>query len=218
MKTFVVIGLSTFGQYVARYLSERDFNVIALDNNEERVESIKSYLNKGIIANAKDRETLEKIGVKEAAGVIVTLGEGVDDSLLVLLYLKELGVKNLFVKAITEDQAKIVNLVADAEIIFPERESAFRLAQRVDNPNVLDYIPLGESYSIIDWAPAASFVGKTLSEVGLKTKYGVQVVSVERTIPERVKLIPRGNYIIRETDILVLIGQNEALERLEKVK
>lgn len=217
MKTFVVIGLSSFGKYLAQFLHERNFEVIAIDSNEERVEEVKPYVTKGIIGNAKDKETLQKIGVEDADGVIVTLGEKVDDSLLVIFHLKELEVKNLYVKVLNEDHAKIVNLIETSEIIFPERESAFKLAQRIDNPNVLDYIPLSEGYSIIDWAPSKSFTGKSLGELDLKNEYGIQVVSIEETVPDRVKMIPRAGHVIKDSDVLVLIGKNEDLERLKKM-
>lgn len=217
MKSFIIIGLSSFGKYLAQYLHERGFAVVVIDSDEERVEEVKPFVNKGIIGNAKSKEMLQKIGVKDADGVIVSLGEKVDDSLLVIYHLKELDVKNLYVKVLTEEHAQIVNLIEASEIIFPERESAFKLSQRIDNPNILDYIPLTEGYSIIDWAPTKSFIGKTLSELDLKNKYNIQVVSIEETVPERIKMIPRAGFIIKDSDVLVIIGKNEDLERLKKI-
>ncbi|NIV14525.1 MAG: TrkA family potassium uptake protein, partial [Aliifodinibius sp.] len=82
----------------------------------------------------------------------------------------------------------------------------------------LDYIPLSEGYSIIDWAPSQSFVGKTLGELDLKNKYGTQVVSIEETVPERVKMVPRANHVIKDSDVLVVIGKNENLEQLKKLE
>ncbi|MBD3223159.1 MAG: TrkA family potassium uptake protein [Caldithrix sp.] len=216
MNSFIIIGLSSFGKYLVQYLYDRNFEVVAIDADEEQVEYIKPYVVKGIVGNAKDKETLKKIGVQEADGVIVSLGEKVDDSLLVIFHLKELKVKNIYVKVLTEDHAKIVNLIETSEVIFPERESAYKLAQRIDNPNILDYVPLSEGYSIIDWAPSKEFIGKTLGALQLKDKYGIQVISIEETIPDRVKLIPRGNHTIKDSDILVVVGKNEDLERLKK--
>lgn len=217
MKSFVIIGLSSFGKYLAEYLYKRNFEVIAIDSSEENVEEVKEFLVNGIVGNAKDKNTLLKIGVKEADGVIVSLGEKVDDSLLVIFHLKKIGVQNLYVKVHTEDHARIVNLIETSEIIFPERESAFKLAQRIGNPNILDYVPLSEGYSIIDWAPTKSFIGKSLAEVDLRNKYNIQVVSVEETVPERTKFIPRADHVIKDSDILVLIGTNEDLEALQKI-
>ncbi len=217
MKSFVIIGLSSFGKYLAQFLYERGFSVVAIDSDEERVEEVKPYVNKGIIGNAKSQDMLEKIGVKEADGVIVSLGEKVDDSLLVIYRLKELGIKNLYVKVLTEEHAQIVNLIETSDIIFPERESAFKLSQRIDNPNILDYIPLSEGYSIIDWAPTQSFIGKTLGEAALRSEFNIQVVSIEETVPDRIKMIPRAHHVIKDSDILVIVGKNDDLERLKKV-
>ena len=218
MKTYVIIGLSSFGRYLAQFLAERHFYVIAIDIDEARVQAVKPFVSKGIIGNAKDVETLEKLGVKKADGVVVSLEEKVDDSMVIIYHLRQLGVTNLYVKVLNDDHAKIVRLIEDADIIFPEKESAFKLAQRIDNPNILDYVPLSEDYSVIDWEPTKSFIGKTLGELDLKNKYGVQIISVEETIPNRVKLIPKSSHVLKESDILVVVGKNEDLEKLKNLE
>ncbi len=217
MKTFAIIGLSTFGQYMAQFLSERNFDVIVVDSDEHRVEKVKPYVTKGIIADASDKETLNSLGLSEAHAVIVSLGERLDASILAVLYLKELGVKEIYVKVLTEDHARIVTILGDAEIIFPERDSAFKLAQRIDNPDVLDYIPLTEGYGIIDLAPPASFIGKTLGELDLRNNYGVQVIIIKEIIPERITLIPKATHFIKDSDLLVVMGKNADLERLKNL-
>ena len=217
MKTFIIIGLSSFGRYLAQFLSERSFNVIAIDNDETRVNQVKEYVNKGILTDAKDLGTLQKIGAQKADGVIVSLGEKVDDSMVILYHLKQLGVKNLYVKVLNDDHSKIIKLIGDVEIIFPEWESAFKLAQRIDNPNILDFIPLSDEYSILDWLPTSKFIGKSIGKSELKDKFNVMVISVEETVPSRTKLIPKSNHIIKESDILVLIGRNEDLEKVKRI-
>lgn len=218
MKTFAIIGLSTFGHYMAHFLSEKDFDVIVIDSDESRVEKIKPVVTKGIIADATDKDALKSLGLSEVDAVIVSLGERIDASLLVVLYLKELGVKEILVKVLTEDHARILNIIGVSEIIFPERDSAFKLAQRIDNPDVLDYVALAEGYSIIDLAPPLSFTGKTLGELDLRNKYGVQVIIIKEVIPENIILVPKAGHLIKESDILVLMGKNEDLERLKKLK
>jgi trk system potassium uptake protein TrkA len=218
MKTFAIVGLSTFGYYMAHFLAEKNFHVVVVDSNEARVEKVKPVVTKGIIADATNKETLKNLGLSEVDAVIVSLGESIDASLLVVLYLKELGVKEILVKVLTEDHAKILNIIGVSEIIFPERDSAFKLAQRIDNPDVLDYVPLTEGYSIIDLAPPRSFTGKRLGELDLRNKYGVQVIIIKEVIPENVLLIPKANHLIKESDILVLMGKNEDLDRLKKLK
>ena len=217
MKSFVIIGLSSFGKYLAEFLYNRNFEVIAIDTNEDNIEEVKPFLVNGIIGNAKDKKTLIDLGIQDADGVIVSLGEKVDDSLLVIFLLKEIGVKRLYVKVHTEDHARIVNLIEASEIIFPEKESAYKLAQAIDNPNILDYIPLSEGYSIIDWAPTRSLVGKSLGEIDLKHKFNIQIVSIEDTKSGKTILIPRANHVIKESDLLFMIGKNEDLEQLKKI-
>ncbi len=213
----MLIGLSAFSRYLAKYLSERNFEVIAVDIDESRIEKVNSFVTKGIIGDAKDLEFLEKIGVKDVDAVIVSLGSKTNDSVMVVFYLHELEVKNIYVKVIDEDHGRVLEKIGATEIIFPEQESALRLAQRVDNPNVLDYIPLTEEYSIIDWTPGEDFIGKTLGQLKLKSEYGVQVVSIEDG-NEKVKLIPRANHTIKKGDVLVVIGENENLEKLKESK
>ncbi|MFQ5707032.1 MAG: potassium channel family protein [bacterium] len=218
MKTFAIIGLSTFGQYMAQFLSERNLDVVVIDSDEKRVEKVKPFVNKGIIADATDKATLRNLGLGEMDAVIVSLGEQIDASLLVVLYLKELGVTEIYVKALSEEHGKILHIIGAENIIFPERDSAFNLAQRIDNPDVLEYIPLTEGYSILDLAPPSHFIGKKLGELDLRNKYGIQVIIIKEIIPENIILIPRANHVIKDSDILVVMGENKDLEKLKKLK
>jgi len=217
MKTFFVIGLSTFGHYVAQFLSERNFEVVVIDSDEDRVERTKQFVTKGIIADAKDKATLNKIAPTEADAVIVSLGESIDASLLVVLHLKELGVKEIYVKVLTQDHAKILNMIGVTEIIFPERDSAYNIAQRIDNPNVIDYLPLMEGYGIIDIAPPASFTGKTLKELDLRNEYGIQVLIIKEYVPEKNAVIPKADHKVKDSDLLIIMGKNEDLERIKDI-
>lgn len=215
MQSFMLIGMSTFARFLAKYLYERNFEVIAVDQNELRIEKVKAYVTKGIIGDAKDEDFLRKAGVTDVDAIIVSLGRKTDDSLMIVYHLTQLKIENIYVKVVEEDHAKIIQKIADCEIIFPEQESALRLAQRIDNPNVLDFIPLTEDYSIIDWTPNEEFLGKSLGELNLKKEYGVQVISIERKHKE-VKLIPKANHLIEQGDVLVVIGENNSLEKLKE--
>lgn len=217
MKTFFVIGLSTFGHYVAQFLSERNFDVVVVDSDEERVERTKQFVTKGIIADAKEKTTLTKIGVTPDDAVIVSLGESMDASLLVVLHLKELEIKEIYVKVLTYDHAKIINMLGATEIIFPERDSAYNIAQRIDNPNVLEYLPLMEGFSIIEIAPPSSFNGKTLRELDLRNEYGVQVLIIKEVVPDRKPVMPQANHRVKDSDLLVLMGKNEDLEHVKNL-
>lgn len=213
----MLIGLSTFSQFLARYLYKRNFKVIAVDKDEGRIEKVKKYVVKGVIGNATDLPFLRKAGAQEVDAAIVSLGGTADDTILVVFNLQELEVTNIHVKVADEAHAKILNKIGKCEVIFPEQDSAVRLAQRIDNPNVLDYVPLSDSYSIIDWTPDEHYLGKTIGELHLKKEFNVQIISVEDS-KKKVKFIPRSSHTIKKGDILVVMGENDDLSKLKERK
>lgn len=211
----MLIGLSTFSIYLAKYLYERNLKVIAVDKDEGRIEKVKKYVVKGVIGDAKDLPFLRKAGAKEVDAAIVSVGETADDSILIVFNLQELGVKNIHVKVQDEAHAKILTKIGNCEVIFPEQDSAVRLAQRIDNPNVLDYVPLSEKYSIIDWTPDDAYIGKTIGDLDLKKEFNVQIISIEDA-KEETKFIPRSNHTIKKGDVLVVMGENDDLNKLKE--
>ncbi len=216
MKTFIIVGLSTFGHYMAEFLSERDFEVVAVDADEARVDRVKPYVVKGVIGNAADKSLLESLGVKSADAVIVSLGDSIDASLLAVMYLKEIGVERIYVKVLNEEHAKIVRILEVTEIIFPEKDSAFTIAQRIDSENVLDYVPLMQEYSIIEWTPSEKFVGKSLKELDLRNRYKAHVIVIHRGKPTSTTIVPYGDYQVQEDDHLIILGHEEDIEELRK--
>jgi trk system potassium uptake protein TrkA len=218
MPNFAVIGLGTVGYYVARTLGERGLPVLGVDMDESRVDAIKQFVQKAVIADARLRDNLENLGLADMDAVVVCLGNHIEASVMVTFYLRELGVKEIIVRAVSEDHAKILNIIGASEIIFPERDLAVRVAERLENPNVLEYIPLMPGMGIVELAPPKSFLGKTLRELDLRNKYGVQVIIIKELVPERLVVIPRADHQIKESDILVVLGKDDDLERLERVK
>ncbi|MDW7680235.1 MAG: TrkA family potassium uptake protein, partial [bacterium] len=148
MRKFAVIGMSTFGEYLCKYLNEAGLNIMAIDANESKIDKIKNFVTKAIVTDARDKETLESIGITDFDVVVVSLGDQIDASILVTLYLKELGVKEIIAKASTEDHGKILDRIGATSVIFPEKDVAFRFAKSLQNINVLDVIPLSPGVSI----------------------------------------------------------------------
>lgn len=214
-KTFVVIGLGKFGFYLAKHLFERGHDVIAIDVDKEVVQEIKDHSTKAIIADATSKDTMLSLGIQNVDTAIVSLGTRMDHSILVTLHLKEIGVKDIFVKAITEDHRKILNIIGAKEVIFPERDMAEKLAHSLSSPNLLDYLPLSEGISIMELVPLHQFIGKSIKDIQLRNKFGVQVIAIKELVPERMNLIPSSDTVVKESDILVLIGPDEALKKLE---
>lgn len=217
MKNFAVIGLGSFGHFTARFLAEQGQGVLGIDLDELQVERIKPHIEKAVIADATNREALEQVGVQDMDGVIVSVGDKIDMSILITLYLKELKVGNIIVKAITEDHGRILHIIGASEVIFPERDAAAKIAEQLANPNVIDSLRLGPDYSIVEIAPPEAFMHKSLRDLEIRKKYRVQVLAVKELVPENLVVVPPADYLIKDSDTMLLVGRREDIEKLKKV-
>jgi len=215
--SFAVLGLGKFGFYLVKQLFKDGFDVLAVDVDKEVVQAIKDYSTQAIIADATNKDTLLSIGVKEVDTAIVSLGTRMDHSILATLHLKEIGVRNIVVKAITEDHRRILSMIGASEVIFPEQDMARKLAHSLASPNLLDYLPLAEGVSIMELVPHKSFIGKSIKEIQLRNKFGVQLIAIKELVPENINLIPSPDAVIKESDILVLMGWDESLQKLQEM-
>ena len=217
MRLFVVIGIGNFGYYTAQHLYELGSEVMVIDSNKERIQSIKDQVSRAVVADATDREVLERLGVPDVDVAVVSVGDRLDTSILITLYLKEMGVKEVVVKAVTEDHGKILEKIGASSVIFPERDSGVRLANSLSSPNVIEHLPLSEGYSILEIAASAKLVGKTLKELRLRNRFGVQVIAIKELVPDRMHMPPDPDFVIKDSDMLIVVGQDESLESLKKL-
>jgi trk system potassium uptake protein TrkA len=218
MRKIAVIGMSSFGYFLCRAMTEQNLSVMAIDTNEAKIDDVKPFVEQAIIADATDKEVLKDLGLSEVDVVVVSLGERIDASILVTYYLRELGVKEIIAKAISEDHGKILNIIGASQVVFPEKDMAERLANILERSSVLDYFEIAEGYSIVEIAPPLPFVGKTLAELDLTNRYNVQVIMIKEIVPERITVVPKATQLIKESDVLVLLGRDEDLERVQKIK
>lgn len=214
MRKFAVIGLSTFGYYLTKDLTQRGFKVMALDADEAQIEKVKNFAFKAIVTDATNKATLENIGITDFDVIIVSLGDQIDASILVTLYLKELGVKEIVAKASTEDHGKILDRIGATTVIFPERDVALRLARSLENINVLDAIPVIPGVSILEFGAPNSFLGKTLKELDINNKYGIQIIMIKELVPENLVIVPKADHKIKDSDILIGVGKDQDLKKL----
>jgi len=215
MKRVVVIGLGIFGFNIAKDLYENGIEVIAIDKNKEIIQKIKDFSTKAILADGTDKEVIESIGIQEDDIVIISFGEDLAASTLITLHLKEMKIKNIIVKAPNEDHKRVLEKVGATQVIIPEREMADKVAKSLISPNVLDYIPLSEDYTISEIVPPASFMGKTIGELHLRTKYHVEVIAIREMLPDRVTMVPRADFVIKDSDVLVVIGKEEDIQKIK---
>lgn len=214
MKRVVVIGLGIFGFNIAKDLYENGIEVIAVDKDKEVVQKIKDFSTKAVLADGTDKEVMESIGIQEDDIVIISFGENLAASTLITLHLKEMKVRNIIVKAPNEDHKRVLEKVGATEVIIPEREMADKVAKSIISPNILDYIPLSEDYTISEIVPPASFMGKTIGELHLRTRHHIEVIAVRETLPERLTMVPRAEFVIKDSDVLVVIGKDKDIQKI----
>jgi trk system potassium uptake protein TrkA len=215
MRHFAVIGLGRFGSQVVRSLYETGHRVLAIDSDPEAVQRIKDSCTQAVVLDARDKQRLRALGIRDYDAVVVSLGESIEASALVALHLKDIGVKRIIAKAGSDDHARLLELIGVDEIITPERQAAERLAARLRDAAVLDYIPLGRHHSIHELAPPEEFLDKSLEELRLRNRFGVHVLAVRDSRTGEVEVNPPAGFRIHAHHILVLLGRNEDLDRLK---
>ncbi len=216
-RRFLVIGLGLFGSEVARTLSDAGVEVIVLDRDKETVQRAKEHTSQAMVADATNRDVLNGLDLKPDDVVIVAMGETLEASILATLFLKEIGLKNIIVKANDEYHAKILSTLGATEVVFPEREAALRLARRISSRNIIDFIPIVEGYSIEEIAPSRKVIGRKIRELDLRKKYGVQVIAIKDVIEDRVELVIDPDRVVKDSDVMIVLGMNSDLKRLRSL-
>jgi trk system potassium uptake protein TrkA len=211
---FGVIGLGSFGFHIAKTLFEMGEEVLAVDNDKERVDTSKNLVSHAVQMEAADKENLKAVGMQEMDVVIVSLGPNMEGSILAVHYLSELHVKQIIAKALSEDHAKILEAVGATDVIYPERDMAVKTAMKLSNPNVLEFLPLSPGIEIREIAPPEEFIGKSLKDLDLINKYEIQVIAVKGLVPEKTTLIPKADFVIKDSDVLVVIGPKKQLKKI----
>ncbi len=212
-----IIGLGNFGGSLVRRLYELGHEITALDLDEAAVNKVKDMCRQAVVGDATDRSVLEELGVGLMEAAVVSMGEHLGASILATLHLKELGVKRIVSKAVSPEHEKILKRLGASQVVFPEREAAHRLAVSLTAPNLLEYLPLGKEFSVAELAPPAAMVGKSLAELDLRRRFGVSVIAVRELVPERTRLVIEPDYVVKDSDILVVVGRQKDLERLREL-
>jgi trk system potassium uptake protein TrkA len=215
MKRVVVIGLGIFGFNIAKDLYENGFEVVAIDKNKDIIQKIRDFSTKAILGDGTDKEVLESIGIQENDVVIISFGEDLAAATLITLHLREMKVKTIIVKAPNEDHKRVLEKVGATDVVIPEREMADKVAKSLISPNVLDYIPLSEDYTISELVPPASFFGKTIGGLHLRSKHHIEVIAVREMMPERLTMVPKADFVIKDSDVLVVIGKEKDIQKIK---
>jgi trk system potassium uptake protein TrkA len=215
MKRIIVFGLGIFGCELAAQLFKNGLEVIAIDKNRDVIQRIKDHATKAILADASDKELLDSIGIRESDIAVISFGEDLTASTLLTLHLKELKLKQIIVKVPNDDHKRILQKLGASDAIIPEREMAAKVARSIISPNVLEYLPISEDYTICELAPPSSFIGKSLAEIDLRKTYQIQVIAIRDVLSEKLQLVPRASAVIKDSDVLVIIGREDDIKKIK---
>ncbi len=227
MQKIAVIGLGRFGIALARKLGESGVQVIALDRAQQPVNEIKDHVGLAVRLDSTDRQALLSQDIDNVDVCVIAIGENFEASLLTTALVKQLGVPRIICRAQTELHAEIFRQIGAHQVVQPEQEAGTHIARRLANPKLADVIPLSTDFSLVEFHAPQEFLGQSVRNIGLREKYNVNLVVVKRVEEaettdgepneERTIIrVSRPDDVIEPDDILVLVGENEALAHLPK--
>jgi trk system potassium uptake protein len=218
-RQFAVIGLGRFGSAMATTLADLGHDVIGVDADAERVRRLADVVTQAVELDATDERALRAAGVPDVDVAVVSIGENIESSLLVVMQCLELGVGTVVAKAVTPLHGRILEKIGVSRVIFPDREMAIRVAHSLVMPNVLDYIELSRDFSIVEVPAPPSFVGRTLRQLEIRPRLGLTLIAIKRAStpggPVVTNIAPTADEAIRAGDVLALLGHTDRLARLD---
>lgn len=227
MRQFAVIGLGRFGSSVARTLAEKGQEVLGIDIDEEKVQDISEDITQVVCIDATDDKSLKAVGIEKVDAAVVSIGGNLEASILVTLILKEMGIKEVIAKAVSSEHGKVLERVGATKVIFPERDMGVRLANSLISPTIIEHIELSSQCSIVEIVPPEHFIGKSLGELEIRTKYGVNVIAIKRKtvvvtkegkkdFEHKIDVSPKASDVINKGDLLVVVGNDDDIDKLKK--
>ena len=222
-RLFAVIGLGRFGYSVAETLLKKGCEVLAIDRDEEKIQAISEIATFAVQCDATDERALKDVSTQNVDIAVVSIGENIEASILIVQTLKDMGVKSIVAKAVAPIQGKILKNLGVNEVIYPERDTAMRLAHRLISPNVLEYLELAPGYSIEEVSVPEQFSGLSLREAKIQDKHNLNIIGIKKQVSRMVQgrmmkgetfnFTPLPDDVIEKGDVLVMIGKEEDLDR-----
>ncbi len=214
-KQFMVVGLGRFGTSVAETLYALGNDVLAVDSNEEVVQSVSEKVTHAVQVDANDENSLRALGISNFDVAIISIGSDIQASILATLLVREMGVKHIIAKANDALHAKVLYKIGANRVIFPERDMGVRVAHNLCSSNILDYIELSPDFSIAEIVSPKDWEGKNLRDLNLRAKYGINVMAIKRN--NEIDVSPSPDEVVRPNDIVVAIGGTEELNNIESL-
>ena len=211
-KSYAILGLGVFGSTIAKTLSMFNYDVIAIDRDMVCVDRLSDDVSSAIQADITDIDQLRAAGVSDVDCAIVATGTHLEDSIMAVMSLKELGIPYVVAKAKNKKYMQILEKVGADRVIRPEKEMGVRVAKQLVSSNIVDLID--DEYSLIEIIAPKAWVNSTLSNLDLRGKFGVNIIGIRKSPTARLSISPGANYIIEPTDILVIIAEKTKFEKI----
>jgi trk system potassium uptake protein TrkA len=213
MKSYIVIGLGRFGAELAAKLYECGEEVLAVDTDESIIDKIADRVTRAVAADARDRDVLEKLGAQNFDRAIVAVGSDLAASALITMHLKSLNIPFIMCKAHDDTYREILEKLGADRVIIPEREVADKLALGLTHAGVMEYIELSDEYGIVEMEPVSSWIGKSIRDLELRSRYGANVIAIRKG--ESIQIPPDIDTPITSDVIMVILGKYEIFDRLK---
>ncbi|ACT03425.1 MULTISPECIES: potassium channel family protein [Paenibacillus] len=211
---FVIVGLGRFGSSLGRELIKLGYEVLGIDRDEEAVQEMSNVLTYTVSADCTDEETLRSLGVRNFDCGVVAIGDDIQASILTTILLKDLGVKRVVAKAMSELHGRVLEKIGVDRVIYPERDMGIRVAHQLVSPNLLDYIELSKEYTIAELSVPKCLNGKSLQDMNLRARFGCSIVAINK--PSGIIIAPTATDVVTEKDVMVVIGTNDQIEQFEE--
>lgn len=210
-----VIGLGRFGIALAKGLCELGKEVLVIDESEAKVKELRAYTDYAFVCDKLTKEALSEAGIQNCEVVVVCIGQRIDVSILVTLHAVSLGVPKVIAKATSSEQGYVLEKIG-AEVVYPEHDMAVRLAKRIVNNNIIDYLSLNNEIEISEIKIVDKYVGKSIDEAGIRKKYKLNIIAIKHMDNIITDINP--SYIFKEDDIIVVIGKKEHMHIFEALQ
>ena len=215
MKTYIVIGLGLFGAEAARKLCQLGCEVLAMDIRSDLVNQVANDVTHAVVADGQDKDVLRALGAGNFDCAIIAIGDDLAASVLTTMNLKELGVPYVVCKAHDATHRRVLEKLGVDRVVIPECEFAGKLARSLSSHNVLDYIELSEDYGIVEVPAPSAWQEKSLIELNIRAKLGVNILAIKRD--GDITVSPAADFRIMQGDVLVVLGHTDALEAIQKL-
>ncbi|WP_308577906.1 TrkA family potassium uptake protein [uncultured Parvimonas sp.] len=212
MKQIVVIGCGRFGTNLAITLEKLGNEVMVIDKDEEVINSIANKVTHSIICDVRVEGSLKELGLANFDICVVAIGSDYKTSIIATVEAKELGIPKIIAKATDSVQAMVLSKIGADRVIIPERDMGIRVANNISNSNILDSINLSDEYSLVEIAPIEDWIGKSIKESEIRQNYYINIVAVKTQKGLEINI--GADYVIKDSDILLVAGRNDRISKL----